>query len=117
MEEVYGETTGRKIEVLQFDNIEKYNRDYFLQFGKNNGISIHFRAQKKIRVAKELNRALLEKIWYLLFNTQLDKSFWAETLVYAGHLMNSLSSTVIEDKAPLDIWSDGVTQYYSLLRV
>jgi len=37
--------------------------------------------------------------------------------VYAGHLMNSLSSTVIEDKAPLDIWSDGVTQYYSLLRV
>jgi len=117
VEEVYGETTGRKIEVLQFDNIEKYNRDQFLQFDKNNGISINFRVRKKIRVAKELNRALLEKIWYLLFNAQLDESFWAETLVYAGHLINSLLSTAIEDNAPLDIWSDRVTQYYSLLRV
>ena len=48
---------------------------------------------------------------------QLDKSFWAETLVYASHLMNRLSSTAIRRKTLLDIWLGGAAQDYSLLRV
>ena len=48
---------------------------------------------------------------------QLDKSFWAETLVYASHLMNRLSSTAIGGKTLLDIWSSGAAQDYSLLQV
>ena len=51
----------------------------------------------------------------MLSNTQLDTSFWAETLKYASHLMNRLSSTAKLGKTPLDIWSDGVTQDYDLL--
>ena len=57
--------------------------------------NMHFTIQKQIGVAKRLNHTLLEKVWYLLSNAQLDKSFWAEVLEYASYLMNILSSTVI----------------------
>ena len=45
-----------------------------------------------------MNRSLLEKIRYLLSNASLDKSFCAEDLEYASHLMNKLSSTAIGGK-------------------
>ena len=52
--------TGRKIKVLRYDHDEEYN-DTFLQFGQNNGIVIHF-TNGKDGVAKEMNRALVEKV-------------------------------------------------------
>jgi len=64
-----------------------------------------------------MNRSLLEKVQYLLSTASLDKTFWVETLVYASHLMNCLLSTTIGGKTTLNIWSGGVAQDYSLLRV
>ena len=64
-----------------------------------------------------MNRSLLEKVWCLLSNAQSNKLFWAEDLEYVSHLMNMLLSTTIEDKTPLDIWSGGAAQDYSLLQV
>ena len=52
----------------------------------------------------------------MLSNTQLDKSFWEETIVYASHLINGLSSTAIGGKAPLEVWSGNATQGHDLLR-
>ena len=43
----------------------------------------------------------LEKIQCLLSNAQVDKSFWAKTLVYANHLMNKLPASMIGGKTPL----------------
>ena len=65
--------TGRKIKVLWYDHVEEY-KDSFLQFDQNNDIVIHF-TNGKDGVAKEMNRALLEKIRYFLFNAYLDKLF------------------------------------------
>ena len=53
----------------------------------------------------------------MLSNTQLDKSFWAEAIVYAIHLINELSSTAIGGKTLLNILSDRAAQDYNLLRV
>ena len=68
-------------------------------------------------MAKEINHSLLEKIRCLLSNSQLDKSFWAEALKYASHLMNRLPSTAIGCKTLLGIWSGGAAQDYDLLRI
>ena len=65
--------TGRKIMVFRYDHVEEYN-DSFLQFGQNNGIENHF-TDEKDGVAREVNRALLEKVWYLLSNVLSDKLF------------------------------------------
>ena len=58
-------------------------------------------------MTKEMNHTLLENIQCLLSNAQLNKSFWVEILVYATHLMNRLSSSVIGGKTLLEIWSGG----------
>jgi len=107
--------TGRKIKLLQFDHIREY-KDQFLQFGQNNGMKMHFTIQKD-EIAKKIICALLEKVRYLLYTPSLDKSFWVEFLVYANRLMNRLSSAVIGGKSLLDIWSNGVAEDFSLLRI
>ena len=73
--------------------------------------------RNRIGVAKELNRALLENVHFLLSNTQLDKSFWSETLVYVSHLINRFSSSVIGGKTLLKFWLGGAAQDYDLPRI
>ena len=80
--------TGRKIKELQIGNVER-DMNQFLRFGQNTGIGTHF-TNELYGLAKEINRFLLEEARYLLSNTQLDKSFWAEAIVYASHLINGL---------------------------
>jgi len=77
---------------------------------------IHF-TNEKDGVAKEMNRVLLEKVRYLVSNASLDKSIWAKAIVYASHLLNRLSTTVIGGKTSLEIWSDGAARDHSSLRV
>ena len=84
----------------------------FLRFGQNTGIGTHF-TEGIHGLTKEINRSLLEKVRCLLSNARLDKSFWAEAIVYASHLING--STAIGGKAPLEIWSGKAAQDYSLL--
>jgi len=60
--------TERKIKVLQFDRFGEF-KDRLLQFGLNNSIGIHFTIEKH-RVAKEVNRSLLENVRCLLSNAQ-----------------------------------------------
>ena len=91
--------TGRKIKELQIGNIEK-DMNQFLRFGQNTGIGTHF-TEGIHGLAKELNCSLLENVRYLLSNARLDKSFWAEAIVYASHLINGL--TTIGGKTPLKI--------------
>ena len=68
-------------------------------------------------MVKKINRSFLEKVRCLLSNARLDKSFWAEEIVYASHLINKLSSTAIGGKTLLDIWSGETAQDYDLMRV
>jgi len=67
-------------------------------------------------LAKEIICSLPEKARWLLSNTQLDKSFWAEEIVYTSHLINRLSSTVVGGKTPLEVWSGKGIQGHDLLR-
>ena len=100
--------TGRKIKELQIDNVERY-KNQFLQFVQSTGMGSHFTDGIHMLV-KEINRFLLEKAQCLLSNARLDKSFWAEAIVYASHLINGLSSTAIGGKTPLEVWSGGNNQ-------
>jgi len=103
---------GRKIKELQIDNVGR-DMNQFLQFGQNTGIATHF-AKGINGLARKVNRSLLEKVQWLLFNARLDKSFWAEVIMYASHLING--STAIGGKTPLEIWSEKAAQDYGLLR-
>jgi len=68
-------------------------------------------------LAKKIIRSLLKKVRCLLSNARLDKQFWVEAIVYASHLINGLSSTVIGGKTSLKVWSRKAVQDHDLLRV
>ena len=113
MERKNGEADrGRKIKELQIGNVERY-MNQFLRFCQNTGIGTHF-TEGIHRLAKEINCSFLEKVRWLLSNVKLDKSFWAEAIVYASHLING--STAIGGKTPLEIWSGKAAQDHGLLR-
>jgi len=53
----------------------------------------------------------------MLSNSALSKSFWAEALRYACHLINNVPSPVIEGKTLMKVWSEKATQDYDSLRI
>ena len=69
------------------------------------------------RVAERMNRTLLEKVRCMLSNSGLEKIFWTEALSYTSHLINRLSSSVIDYKTPMEAWSGKAAQDYDLLRI
>ena len=50
-----------------------------------------------------MNCTFLEKVWCLLSNAGLVKSFWAEALTCASHLINRLPSSAIEGKTLIEV--------------
>ena len=69
------------------------------------------------RVAERLNCTLLEKRQCLLSNSGLTKTFWAEALTYASHLINKLPSFATGDKIPIEMWSGKAVSNYDSLKV
>ncbi|ONK80561.1 uncharacterized protein A4U43_C01F19200 [Asparagus officinalis] len=67
------------------------------------------------RVAERLNRTLLENVQCIMTQSGLARSFWAEALVYASHLVNRLPCTVIEGKTPMEHWYGSVASDYETL--
>ena len=53
----------------------------------------------------------------MLSNASLPKYFRAEALAYNCYLINRLPSSAIEDKTPLEAWSEKVAQNYDSLWV
>ena len=51
----------------------------------------------------------------MLYNTDLDKTFWAETVSYASHLINRLPFAAIRGKTPVKMWSEKYEQDYDSL--
>jgi len=83
-----------------------YKSDLFLLLCRDEGIERHFTVRETPQqngVAEKFNRTLLEKIWFLLSNSGLNKSFWPETITYASHLINRLPSSAIGGKTPMEI--------------
>ncbi|KAE8727553.1 putative serine/threonine-protein kinase WNK6 [Hibiscus syriacus] len=109
---------GRKIKRLRTANGGEYKSDSFFDVFHEYGIVLHFTVRNTPQqngVAERMNRTLLEKVRYMLFNTGLGKTFWAEAVTYAGHLINRLPSSTIRGKTPLKVWSGKpATDYDSL---
>lgn len=53
----------------------------------------------------------------MLSNAGLSKAFWAETVMYASHLINQLPSATIGGKTPMEAWYGKPTNDYDSLHV
>ena len=71
----------------------------------------------KNRVAEKFNRLLLEKMWCLLSNSRLSKTFWADALTYASHLIKRLPLSAIGGNTPMKMWSGNTSSDYDMFCV
>ena len=98
--------TRRKIKALSSDNGREYTSDPFLQLCRDEDIERYFTIREtpqQNRVIERMNRTLLEKVRCMLSNSGLSKSFWAEALAYACHLVNRLLLSAIGSKTHLEV--------------
>ncbi|KAG8492333.1 hypothetical protein CXB51_009816 [Gossypium anomalum] len=101
--------TGQKVKRLRSDNGTEYKNDPFLQVCQDEGIVRHFTVRdtpQQNGVAERMNRTILEKVRCMLSNAGLGKEFWAETVTYACHLINRLPSAAINEKTPMEMWTE-----------
>nr|GEX29172.1 retrovirus-related Pol polyprotein from transposon TNT 1-94 [Tanacetum cinerariifolium] len=103
---------------LRTDNgLEFCNRE-FEQLCIKSGIAIHLTVAgtpQQNRVAKRMNRTLMDKVCYLLIKSGLPKTFWAEATSTAAYLIKRSPSRAIEKKTPMEMWSGHPTDYRMLM--
>ncbi|KAG6397662.1 hypothetical protein SASPL_143832 [Salvia splendens] len=68
-------------------------------------------------VSERMNRTLVEKVHCMMSNAGLDRTFWAEAITYAQHIVNRLPCSAIDGKTPLEVWSGKPATDYDSLRI
>jgi len=56
-------------------------------------------------ISEWMNRTIVEKARYLLFDAELEKRFWAEAVNTAVYLRNRSIASGLNDKTPFEIWT------------
>lgn len=55
-------------------------------------------------IVERMNRTLVERVRYMLFNANFSKKFWAEAVTIMIYLINRSLSTTLNFKTPQEIW-------------
>ncbi|KAJ9546955.1 hypothetical protein OSB04_019498 [Centaurea solstitialis] len=100
---------GKKLKVLRFDNSGEFTSGNFKDIYLSEGIHRHYTTPddpQSIGVSERMNRTLLEKVRCMLLTSGFPKSFWAEALNAAVHIMNRLPCSAIGGKILKEVWRD-----------
>lgn len=95
-------------ERVRCDNGGEYISHDMKNFCTQKGIKIEYtipRTPEQNGVAERFNRTILDKARCLIFQANMDKSFWEEAVSTSIYLTNrTLTSTLPENKVPAEIW-------------
>ena len=98
----------RRVKRLRTGNVLEYCSKEFNQFCIKKGIARH----KTVRhtpqqngLAERMNRTLVEKVRCMMFNVNMSKHFWAETVTTTAYLVNRSPSSALQFKTPQEVWS------------
>ncbi|KAM1465608.1 hypothetical protein ACFXTO_045089 [Malus domestica] len=53
----------------------------------------------------------------MLSQSDLSKSFWAEAVNYACHIINRLPSAIVQGKTPMEVWTGKPSSDYDYIRI
>lgn len=111
--------TGKKIKILRTDNGTEYCGNDFQTFCRKSGIrhqtSTTYTPQQN-GVAERANRTIVERAKCMIFDADLDKSFWAEAVHTAVYVINRSVNSVLVDKTPEEAWT-GLKVNLSAMRI
>nr|GEU34312.1 Gag-Pol polyprotein [Tanacetum cinerariifolium] len=109
--------SGKKIKCFRMDNGGKYTGDEFDTFYKHEGIKRQFTmtyTPQQNGVAERMNKTWFERARAMLATTSLEKLFWAEAVNTACYVINRSSSTIVELKTPIEMWTQKPVNYSDL---
>ena len=106
---------GTKIKKICLDKARDYFNQILSQWFQKEGI-IHespcITTPQQNGVAKRKNRHLLERTRALLFQQNVQKSYWGEVVLTSAYVINRIPSRVLGFKSPLETLS----QFYLNIR-
>lgn len=100
--------TGRKIKILRTDNGTEYCNGEMNDFLRVNGILHQLTAPYTTQqngLAERMNRTLVEKARCMLFEANIEQSFWAEAISTAAFIVNRSPCSGLTDKTPQEAWT------------
>ena len=95
-----------QIKTLRSDNGTEYMSQVMTQYLSNNGIMHQTSCvgtPQQNGIAERKNRDLLEKTRSLMFQMNVPKRFWSQSVMAATYLINRLPSRVLGFKSPMEI--------------
>lgn len=99
---------GVKISRLRTDNGGEYVGKELRSFCKDKGIKMEYTVPytpEQNGVAERMNRTLEEKARSMLFDSDVDRSFWGEAVQTAAFLTNRSPATALGEKiTPFEMW-------------
>lgn len=100
--------TGNKIKILRTDNGGEFCSQEMEEFLKQTGI-IHQKTNphtpQQNGLSERFNRTVVERARCLLFESDLDKSFWGEAVNTAVYLMNRMPAVSLGMMTPFEKWT------------
>lgn len=112
--------TSQRIAYLRCDNGGEFISALFKTFTEDKGITMQYTVPytpQQNGVAERYNRTLMEKVRAVLYESKLEKYFWAEAAYYVAYTLNRTITTCLEnDYTPAEIFPQK-EQNYSKLRV
>ena len=99
--------TRNKLKILRFDNGGEYTsrqfEAYLAKEGIKNQLTIPYTPQQN-EVSERRNRTLMEMARCLLYEKKMPLKFWAEAVNATSYLLNRMTTRVLGDKTPYEIW-------------
>ncbi|KAK9121298.1 hypothetical protein Syun_018915 [Stephania yunnanensis] len=100
--------TGTFIKCLRTDRGGEYNSIEFKEYCKEHGIKRQLTTAytpQQNGVAERKNRTIMNMVRAILSEKEVPKSFWADAVQWANHVLNRSPTTIVKDMTPEEAWS------------
>eukprot|EP00253_Pinus_taeda_P032549 PITA_32549 len=100
--------SNKLLKCLRIDNGGEYCSNAFKEYCNRLGIK-HEKPMpgtpQRNGVAERMNRTIMEKVRSMLFNSSLEKNFWAEAVRTTCYLINRSPTTTLDGSMPEEVWT------------
>lgn len=100
--------TGQRIKVFRTDGGTEYSSRSFERFFKVNGIQhqvTNAYTPQQNGVAKRMNRTIVGRARCMIFDAELNDSYWAEACNMAVYVINRSVCAALVNKTPEEVWT------------
>ena len=104
--------SGFHLKAIISDRGKEYTSNKFNKFCEDEGVEHQLKvgyAPEQNEVSERKNRTVMEMARTMLMDKGLPKIFWVEAVYTAVYLLNRCPTKAVQEKTPIEAWSDKKT--------